>query len=822
MQNPLADRTRVEERLVAARVELESRIRSNQLEGAQDLQDDFPEVWNDTEAALELVYAEYVARLANGESPSRDAFRAKYPAWTDRLDRLFNLYDLISDADTHEELASRTMDPGISQKQPSPKEHAGYQLLHELGRGGMAVVYLARQRDLDRLVALKMMRNGDWLQEADHEDIRREAQAAARLQHPNIVQIYEVGSWDNVPFLSMEYVRGGTLADAIARSHRSVGLPITLEQAAKLIQTLARAMQYAHEQGITHRDLKPANILLSGNPVSTFDEPKIADFGLALTHDLNSSTTSSVTIVGTPSFMSPEQADSHDKAIGPRSDLYALGDVLYELLTGRPPYLGSTVHETLALVRGTEPVSPRSIRPQIPRDLETICLKCLRKDPARRYESASALADDLERYREGRPITARPVSAIEKIWKWCRRRPLLAGLIGSLFIAVAAVIVLLTVTLQRTEKARMTEATLRDEAEVREAKLLLKTARLQWLGHDLSGASATLITCKEAHRDEEWTYLWRACRPPIHELQWSEPMKGRFARSLSFSSDSKSLAVFYTGNILKTWDTAKGTETYDIHAVPNSEGILHPNVGSVVYAFSSITPNPPRKGIKVVESIDLASGSRRRIWTLDQVHSHLLLTPDARFAIYSLTGGNLCAVDLKSASQLFDIKIGIGKPMNLLLSPDGEHVACHTPGQLLSVYDVQSGELKGTLPELRQTYLVAVNHEATRVALRTSRIGQANSLIIRDIDLSRPEIVLSTPFVEIANVRFSPNGRWIAASGREGSLVCVWDAATGNEVLLLRGHSNRVECLNFSPDSRTIAVGCAGGRVAIWDILTNN
>jgi eukaryotic-like serine/threonine-protein kinase len=307
---------------------------------------------------------------------------------------------------------------------------AGYEVLGVLGRGGMGIVYQARQTGLKRLVALKMILAGAHADSGELARFQAEAEAVARLHHPNIVQVYETGEVGGNPFLSLEYVDGGSLAQRLR------GAPQEPRLAAELTSVLADALEAAHRRGIVHRDLKPANILLTPDGV-----PKVADFGLAKDLDAQSGRTQTGSILGTPSYMAPEQAWGRIHAIGPCTDVYALGAMLYEMLTGRPPFRGTTVVETLELVKQQEPVSPATLQPRIPRDLETICLKCLSKEVAARYPSAQALSDDVRRFLRGEPITARAISSFERAWRWCRRNPLVASLVAS----TAAALVLGTV-----------------------------------------------------------------------------------------------------------------------------------------------------------------------------------------------------------------------------------------------------------------------------------------------------------------------------------------------------------------------------------------
>jgi serine/threonine-protein kinase len=306
----------------------------------------------------------------------------------------------------------------------------GYKVLRELGRGGMGVVYEARQAGLGRLVALKTILLGPRATDSQRKRFRTEAEAVARMQHPNIVQIHEVGEVAGQPYCVLELVDGGSLADRLDGRHQPPGA------AAQLVATLAEAVHAAHLRGIVHRDLKPGNVLLTRTGT-----PKIADFGLAKRMESAAGLTSTGVVLGTASYMAPEQA-AGKKDVGPASDIHALGAILYELLTGRPPFGGATVWETLEHVQRQEPVPPSQRWPDVPRDLEAICLKCLRKDPARRYADAQELAEDLHRFLKGEPVGARPLRPWERALKWARRRPAAAALLGVSGLAVIALLVM--------------------------------------------------------------------------------------------------------------------------------------------------------------------------------------------------------------------------------------------------------------------------------------------------------------------------------------------------------------------------------------------
>jgi hypothetical protein len=385
----------------------------------------------------------------------------------------------------------------------------GYEILGELGRGGMGVVYQARHLALKRVVALKMIKAGEFAGATERARFKAEAEAAARLSHPNIVQIFDVDEAGGYPFCALEFVDGGSLAQKLA------GRPQAPRQAAELVQSLARAMDLAHSRGIVHRDLKPANVLLACSGASQkrpkegrFCEaplndgvPKISDFGLARQLDADSGQTHSGQVVGTPSYMAPEQAAGLAHEAGPPADVYALGAILYECLTGQPPFKGASVAETLEQVRSQDPVAPRRLNPSVPRDLETICLKCLRKEPAARYATAGELADDLHRFLNFEPIRARRVGALERGLKWIRRRPaiVLAGLVVVLLLIGVPVGYQLW---QERDKARRENQQAEEEKKraEEEKKLVVEhrpSVTLRWA---VPQGSGRLLTPEQARR----------------------------------------------------------------------------------------------------------------------------------------------------------------------------------------------------------------------------------------------------------------------------------------------------------------------------------
>jgi tetratricopeptide (TPR) repeat protein/tRNA A-37 threonylcarbamoyl transferase component Bud32 len=407
-----------------------------------------PALASDADALLDLVYSEVMLREEQGEQPTLEEYLRRFPKYEASLRRQFDLHQALAAAslltsfqnpDTH---PPQPVAGGASAEALPPSGEAavpaaargtipGYEIQGELGRGGTGVVYKARQVSLNRVVALKMVLAGEHVRSEDLVRFLAESETVAALQHPHIVQIFEVGQHDGLPFFALEYLEGGSLLQKLQTS------PLPAREAARVTETLARAMHSAHAHGVIHRDLKPSNVLLDRE-----GRPKITDFGLAKRVAGGSGLTQTGAILGTPSYMAPEQAQGKGKEVGPAADVYALGAILYELLTGRPPFKAATPLETVLQVLHEEPVPPRRLQPQVPRDLETICLKSLDKEPARRYANAEDLAEDLRRYQTGEPIRARPVGLVEQGLKWARRYPAWAGLAASVVAAVLALMIM--------------------------------------------------------------------------------------------------------------------------------------------------------------------------------------------------------------------------------------------------------------------------------------------------------------------------------------------------------------------------------------------
>jgi hypothetical protein len=395
----------------------------------------------DRERRVDELLTAYLEAVAAGQAPDRQELLARHPDLAPELAAFF------ADHDAMRALARPAPEPATQapgHREPAPlgtvRYFGDYELLEEIARGGMGVVYRARQVKLNRPVAVKMILAGQLASAADVERFRAEAEAAANLQHPNIVAIHEVGEHAGQHYFSMDYVDGTSLA-ALVREN-----PLPAKRAARYVEQVARAIHYAHQKGTIHRDLKPSNVL-----IDAADEPRVTDFGLAKRLSGGADLTGTGQVLGTPSYMPPEQAGGHRGAAGPASDIYSLGAVLYELLTGRPPFRAETPLDTVLQVLQVDPVSPRLLNPNVPRDLETICLKCLHKEPGRRYASAAALADDLQRFLKDEPIHARPVGPAERLWRWARkqRRSVVVGAAAAALAVITVGVIAAAVSLHR-------------------------------------------------------------------------------------------------------------------------------------------------------------------------------------------------------------------------------------------------------------------------------------------------------------------------------------------------------------------------------------
>lgn len=723
-----------------------------------------------------------------------------------------------------EEITAHThVQPSSNASTPIPRPDVpGYEILGEIGRGGMGVVYRARQIVLNRAAALKMILAGSHAGAAERERFRREAEAAAALQHPHIVQIFEVGEASGHPYLALELVEGGSLAQYLK------GSPWPAADAANLIERLARAMHFAHEHGIVHRDLKPGNILISFEFSGTHKRseqripqmpfvPKITDFGLAkrLDESPDAPGTKTGAILGTPSYIAPEQASGKAGNIGPPTDVYALGAILYELLTGRPPFRGETPLETVLQVTHDDPVPPKQLNTRVPRDLETICLKCLGKQPARRYATALALADDLHRFLRSEPIQARPLSAWGRTMKWARRHPARAALAIVSTVSLAAFVTVLALAYARIQdaiadkdaeataarEARDRASTLAEENDaarrdaVRQADLLKNEVdRNRRAAYALQLAQVAAIVerdplraaqilddenrCPPSLRDFTWHYLRRLCKR--EELVYKANDSPLFA--LASSPDSALAATAGADANVRLWDSRTGLTL----------AVLHGHTKKV----TSVAFRPDGRAIAAAG----ADGSVR-FWSVP-TRAYILARGDPRFVVFAQRA--LPPTDVPAAVTLENAHEG--GVNTIAFAPDGRTLASGGQDGVVRFWELgewRAAETDVALGGGAGAWAWSVGHARTNTSARP--IWEMRSLDGN----TQPVQCLA----------FAPGGHWLADGLADGH-VRVWTADGSSLVRELHPQSAEpVRDITFTPDGRRLAVTNNGvtPQILVWN-----
>jgi serine/threonine protein kinase/WD40 repeat protein len=836
------------------------------------------------EAAVDLIYSEFVLSEELGQAAGPDEFLARFPAHAEALRRQFTLHaalaELGPDSDfspgPSTDLGAPVPEVSVTKVQsgepPPPADVVteddvpaipGYEILDRLGEGGMGVVYKARHRGLNRVVALKVIKAA-YAIGSGRARFQAEAEAVARLQHPNIVQVFSVGACRGRPFCALEFVNGGSLDRALKQA-----LP-TPAAAAWLIEQLARAVAAVHALHLVHRDLKPANILLQKRETTEHAEhaekednkteerrgpapsaeargrptvgpllsssvcsvvpsciPKIADFGLAKFLDGSApELTQAGQVLGTPSYMAPEQASGRNEDVAAAVDVWALGAILYECLTGRPPFRGATGTETLAQVREQEPVPPRRLQPRCPRDLETVCLKCLEKEPGRRYASAADLADDLQRFREGRPIRARAVGPLGRGWRWCRRQPVAAGLAA---LAAAALLGLLGAAFWfsvRIGEARGETAAAREVAATQEYYARLTRAReltarrrpgWTWAALDDLAHAAGLDTV--ARNPADLRSEAAACLAGIDLRPGPELARDFAGARLAFHPDGRWLAV---GQL-----KAQAWLACSVLLVPPDGGpgrTLHFPPCMKFQAASGVQDGTRALAVSP-DGRWLVVGARSGLlhrWDLCRappalaswpahrdVINRLAFAPDGRALFSASVDGTVKRWDVAAGAKGAVTFTAAGPVRDLAVSPSGDWLAYADAGQ---VGLLDCAALRPRRPALPGgASCLAASPDGHTLA-----VGRDDSVHLLDVESGRTLAALGPDDQGLDTLTFSPDGALLAGTAPQTEHVKVWEVAGGRRVADLAAGAGPVRAA-FHPDGRRLAV-LAGDRTVLYEV----